>query len=291
MPHATRLDITRSELIQAPPVRVLAAFFDGKDLAAWWQVARSVTVPRPLGTYAVEWESTDFKDEVLGRLGGTFHGTIIDYRPNGAFFVGEAYWQPPDGEPLGPMALEVHCRPHGNGRSTMLTIRQSADGARTPLGALLRAHEPRLGRRAAGHEGLHGSRVGADQELKTPLRWLFGILFILAGLNHFRSPDFYINIMPPYLPWHRELVAISGVAEIALGALLLFRRWAVLAGWGLIALLVAVFPANLHMAMHPELYPSISPAALWLRLPIQGLLIAWAYWYTRPAASSRTGRG
>ena len=121
--------------------------------------------------------------------------------------------------------------------------------------------------------------------MKTPLRWLFGILFILAGLNHFRSPDFYVNIMPPYLPWHRELVALSGVAEIALGALLLFRRWAVLAGWGLIALLVAVFPANLHMAMHPELYPSISPTALWLRLPVQGLLIAWAYWYTRPPRS------
>jgi len=118
--------------------------------------------------------------------------------------------------------------------------------------------------------------------LKTPLRWLFGILFIFAGLNHFRSPDFYVNIMPPYLPWHRELVAISGGAEIALGALLLFRRWAVVAGWGLIALLVAVFPANLHMAMHPERYPSISPTALWLRLPVQGLLIAWAYWYTRP---------
>lgn len=121
--------------------------------------------------------------------------------------------------------------------------------------------------------------------MKTPLRWLFGILFILAGLNHFRSPDFYVNIMPPYLPWHRELVAVSGVAEIALGALLLFRRRAVLAGWGLIALLVAVFPANLHMAMHPELYPSISPTALWLRLPVQGLLIAWAYWYTRPPRS------
>lgn len=131
--------------------------------------------------------------------------------------------------------------------------------------------------------------------MKTPLRWLFGILFILAGLNHFRSPDFYVNIMPPYLPWHRELVAISGVAEIALGALLLFRRWTVLAGWGLIALLVAVFPANLHMAMHPDLYPSLAPAALWMRLPLQGLLIAWAYYYTRPAAHSpapaRTGRG
>lgn len=118
--------------------------------------------------------------------------------------------------------------------------------------------------------------------MRTPLRWLFGILFILAGLNHFRSPGFYINIMPPYLPWHRELVAISGVAEIALGALLLFRRWSVLAGWGLIVLLVAIFPANLHMAMNPQLYPSISPTALWLRLPLQVLLIAWAYYYTRP---------
>jgi uncharacterized protein YndB with AHSA1/START domain len=128
MPQATRLDVTRTELIQAPPARVLAAFFDGKDLADWWQVTRSVTVARPLGTYAIEWASTDFKDDVLGRLGGTFHGTIIDYRANGAFFIGEAYWQPPDGEPLGPMALEVHCRPHGNGRSTMLTVRQSAEG-------------------------------------------------------------------------------------------------------------------------------------------------------------------
>ncbi len=122
------LDVKRTLLIQAPPARVLAAFFDTKDLAGWWQVVRAVTVPRPLGMYAIEWEPTPFKDEVLGRLGGTFHGTIIDYRPNGAFFVAEAYWQPPDGDPIGPMALEVHCRPHGNGRSTMLTVRQSGKG-------------------------------------------------------------------------------------------------------------------------------------------------------------------
>jgi uncharacterized membrane protein len=117
--------------------------------------------------------------------------------------------------------------------------------------------------------------------LKTALRWLFGLVFILAGLNHFRDPAFYVNIMPPYLPWHGELVAISGVAEVVLGVMMLFRRWAALAGWGLIALLVAVFPANLHMAMHPELYPSIPPVVLWLRLPLQGVLIAWAYFYTR----------
>ena len=122
------LDVKRSLLIQAPPARVLAAFFDTKDLAGWWQVVRAVTVARPLGMYAIEWESTPFKDEVLGHLGGTFHGTIIDYRPSGAFFIAEAYWQPPDGEPIGPMALEVHCRPHGNGRSTMLSVRQSGRG-------------------------------------------------------------------------------------------------------------------------------------------------------------------
>ena len=121
--------------------------------------------------------------------------------------------------------------------------------------------------------------------MKTATRWLFGVLFMLAGLNHFRNPSFYVDIMPPYLPWHGALVAISGVAEIALGALLLFRRWSVWAGWGLMALLVAIFPANLHMAMNPQLYPSISPVALWMRLPLQGLLIAWAYWYTRPATN------
>jgi uncharacterized protein YndB with AHSA1/START domain len=122
------LDITRTQLILAPPARVMAAFFNDEDLKNWWQVTKAVTVPRPLGMYAIEWESTDFKDEVLGRLGGAFHGTIIDYRSNAAFFLAEAFWQPPDGDPIGPMALEVQARPHGNGRATMLTVRQSGEG-------------------------------------------------------------------------------------------------------------------------------------------------------------------
>ena len=112
-------------------------------------------------------------------------------------------------------------------------------------------------------------------------RYLFGILFIGAGANHFINPAFYTRMMPGYLPWHAELVAISGVAEIALGAMLLVPRFQVMAAWGLIALLIAVFPANVNMTMHPELYPTMSPTALWIRLPIQALLIAWAYWYTR----------
>ena len=117
--------------------------------------------------------------------------------------------------------------------------------------------------------------------LKDISRWLFGLFFIAAGANHFVNTPFYVSIMPPYLPWPVALVYISGVAEIGLGGLLLFERWSRLAAWGLIALLIAVFPANVHMALHPELYQWASSLGLWLRLPLQGALIAWAYWYTR----------
>ena len=116
--------------------------------------------------------------------------------------------------------------------------------------------------------------------VKTATRHLFGALFIAAGTNHFITPDFYVSIMPPYLPMHLPLVYLSGIAEVALGALLMWPRFANCAAWGLIALLIAVFPANLHMALHAELYPQFSALALWLRLPLQAALITWAYWYT-----------
>jgi uncharacterized membrane protein len=109
--------------------------------------------------------------------------------------------------------------------------------------------------------------------------------FWIAGANHFFNTPFYVSIMPPYLPWHLALVYISGLAEIGLGVLLLFERWSALAGWGLIALLIAVFPANIHMALHPEFFTYASPLGLWLRLPLQGVLIVWAYWYTRRESS------
>jgi uncharacterized membrane protein len=91
-----------------------------------------------------------------------------------------------------------------------------------------------------------------------------------------------LNIMPPYLPWHTALVYLSGVIEMVLGVMLLFRRVERLAAWGMIALIVAVTPANIQMAIHPELYPDYSPTTLWVRLALQSVLIAWAYWYTRP---------
>src|SRR5579872_4506374 len=103
---APSLDV--SIIIAAPAGRVLGAFFDSNALGAWWQSARSVTTPRTLGPYAIEWASTDFRDDVLGRLGGVFRGTVMQCDGSG-FFVVDAFWLPPDGDPIGPMALEVTC--------------------------------------------------------------------------------------------------------------------------------------------------------------------------------------
>ncbi|HVE89008.1 MAG TPA: hypothetical protein VNA44_04845 [Burkholderiaceae bacterium] len=118
-------------------------------------------------------------------------------------------------------------------------------------------------------------------KLRVSAKFLFGAFFIGSGLNHFISTDFYLSIMPPYLPWHLPLVYASGIAEAALGALLLVRRWSTIAAWGLIVLLIAVFPANVHMALNATLYPQFSPILLWLRLPVQAVLVAWAWLYTR----------
>ena len=127
------------------------------------------------------------------------------------------------------------------------------------------------------------------KRFKLVTRILMGLLFVAAGVNHFANPEFYLRIMPPYLPWPFALVVISGVAEVVLGVGLLFSRTKRYAAWGLIALLIAVFPANLHMAAHPELYPDMPAIALYLRLPLQALLVLWAYWYTRGSAATVDG--
>jgi uncharacterized membrane protein len=113
------------------------------------------------------------------------------------------------------------------------------------------------------------------------LRTLMGLAYIAAGINHFLHPAPYKAIMPHWLPAHALLVAISGVAEILLGFGILFRPTRRLAAWGIIALLIAVFPANVQMAIdyygagHPRLWLAL------LRLPLQARLIWWAWVYTR----------
>ncbi len=108
---------------------------------------------------------------------------------------------------------------------------------------------------------------------------LLALFYVVAGANHFRAPDFYVAIMPPYLPLQLELVYLSGVAEIVLGLAVLVPRLRRLAAWGIILLLIAVFPANIHVAVNDVGGLGI---ASWIRLPIQALFIAWAWWHTRP---------
>jgi uncharacterized membrane protein len=103
------------------------------------------------------------------------------------------------------------------------------------------------------------------------------VFYVAAGVNHFLNRRFYEAIMPPYLPAHRELVYASGVAEIAGGAGLAVAPARRVAGWWLIATLLAVFPANVHMALHPEQFPKVPGGrrGLYARLPVQGLFIWW----------------
>ena len=98
-------------VIAAPPETVFGCFFKPEALRAWWQAARSVTTPVPLGVYAIEWAPTPYRDDVLGALGGVFFGTVMDVQGKHAFFVANAYWVPPQGEPIGPMGLEINCNP------------------------------------------------------------------------------------------------------------------------------------------------------------------------------------
>ena len=108
---------------------------------------------------------------------------------------------------------------------------------------------------------------------------LAGPFFVVAGLLHFVRPGMYEAIMPPWLPAHRELVYASGVAEMAGGAGLMHGRTRRPAGWWLLATLLAVFPANVHMALNPEDYRGIpgGQAALVARLPVQAVFLAWVW--------------
>ncbi len=106
-------------------------------------------------------------------------------------------------------------------------------------------------------------------------RWLLSAFFVAAGANHFLNPDFYDAQLPPWLPWPQAMLAISGVAEIAGGVGLLLPRFQRAAGIGLVVLLLAIFPANIHAALHGM--PNIPTWVVWVRLPFQPLMI-WLVW-------------
>ena len=117
------------------------------------------------------------------------------------------------------------------------------------------------------------------KRIKTMSKYLQAIFMIFAGTMHFFNPSFFLKIMPPYLPQHKELVLVSGVFEVLLGLMLLIPRCSRLAAWGIMALLIAVFPANIYLYQHQEILPA-SPIIHLLRLPLQGLFVLWAYWHT-----------
>jgi len=119
---------------------------------------------------------------------------------------------------------------------------------------------------------------------KRVLLFVMAAFYVVGGIQHFRVPDFYIPMMPPYLPWHAQLVFLSGVAEVLCGIGVLIPATRKYAAWATIALLIAVFPANIHVAVNnvPVFGATEGPGPIgFVRLPFQLVLIAWAWWYTK----------
>ena len=110
--------------------------------------------------------------------------------------------------------------------------------------------------------------------------YIMAAFFVYAGVSHFTQKYFFMKTMPPYIPYHEAMVILSGIAEIIFGLGLLFEQSRNYAAWGIILLLIAVFPANVYMATSGK-FKKIPQWILWVRLPIQIILIAWAYFYTK----------
>lgn len=121
--------------------------------------------------------------------------------------------------------------------------------------------------------------------MKRALLWVMAVFYAFGGVNHLANPTVYLPMMPPYLPYHLELVYLSGVAELVLGIGVLVSSVRALAAWGIILLLIAIFPANVHIAVNNiPLFGATEGLGLWnwVRLPFQAVFILWAWWYTRP---------
>ena len=129
--------------------------------------------------------------------------------------------------------------------------------------------------------------VSSGMTIKSIVRGLAAAFFIVAGLNHFRDPAPYLAMMPPWMPWPEILDKVAGGAEIAGGFGLLMAHFRRPAAWGLLALLVAVFPANLQVALHGWPGVPIEPWILWLRLPFQLIFMALVWWVGLARGSSQ----
>jgi len=114
--------------------------------------------------------------------------------------------------------------------------------------------------------------------LKNISLYVMAVLYIAGGILHFTKTSTYLRIVPPYIPYHLAVVYISGILEIVLGAGLFFDKLRHYSALGLIILLIAIFPANVYM-LTSGLFTSIPRWVLWLRLPLQAVLIAWAAWF------------
>jgi uncharacterized membrane protein len=128
---------------------------------------------------------------------------------------------------------------------------------------------------------------------KRILLWVMAVAYCAAGFNHLYHPAFYVAIMPPGLPAPEWLHVIAGLFEIVLGVYVLEPKTRILAAWGIVALLIAVFPANVHVAVDNVGLegPGTGVGALnWVRLPLQAIFVAWAWWYTIPVAETREAR-
>ena len=124
---------------------------------------------------------------------------------------------------------------------------------------------------------------------KEIFRVILAVAIVVVGVLHFAVAEPFIKIVPPYLPYHRSLVYISGFFEILGGIGLVMPTVSRAAAWGLIALFIAVFPANINMAVnhiHIDGVPD-SPLFQLVRLPLQAVLIAWAWWYTKPSVGDK----
>lgn len=111
--------------------------------------------------------------------------------------------------------------------------------------------------------------------------YLMSIFYIVIGIKHFTNVEWFMKIMPPYLPYHKELVYLSGAFEIILGMMIIFEKTRALGAWGLILLLIAVFPANIYLAQTNGAAMNTSAAIAWGRLPFQAIFIAVAYWHSK----------